>query len=289
MKSLFHLKDLDVREVYEILEEAEKFKAGQVWEGAKGKKIANVFYEPSTRTHYSFIAAEQNLGMLDTNFNVESSSVKKGETLYDTLKTFEMIGFDALVVRHPANNYFLQLEGINIPIMSGGDGTGNHPTQSLLDLMTIKEEFGTLEGLKIAIVGDIRHSRVAHTNASIMKRLGMDIYISGPKEFDDGSAPYIAFDKAIEEMDVIMLLRVQFERHGYNMMLSKEQYFKQYGMTEERINMMKPNAIILHPAPYNRGVEISDYAVECEKSRIMMQMHNGVFVRMAVIKRALEG
>lgn len=288
MKNLYHLKDLSVQEIYEILEEAERFKQGQTWEGVEGKKIANIFYEPSTRTHYSFISAEQNLGMQVTNFNVEASSVKKGETLYDTVKTFEMIGFDALVIRHPANNYFLQLDGINVPVMSGGDGTGNHPTQSLLDLLTIKQEFGKLEGLKVAIIGDVRHSRVAHTNASVMKRLGMEVYISGPKEFDDGSAEYLEYDRAIEEMDVIMLLRVQFERHGYNMMLSKDQYFNEYGLTEERVNKMKEKSIIMHPAPYNRGVEISDYAVECKRSRIMTQMQNGVFVRMAVIRRAFE-
>lgn len=286
--NLFKLSDLSVEEIQGILKEASEFKNGMTWDGVKGKKIANIFYEPSTRTHYSFISAEQNLGMEVTNFNVATSSVKKGESLYDTLKTFEMVGFDALVVRHPANNYFLQLDNIKVPIMSGGDGTGNHPTQSLLDLLTIKEEFGQFEGLKIAIVGDIRHSRVAHTNIEVMKRLGMEVYISGPKEFDDQSADHIEFDKAVDEMDIIMLLRVQYERHGYSMTLSVEEYHEKFGMTEERVNQMKENAIIMHPAPYNRGTEISDYAVECHKSRIMQQMANGVFTRMAVIKRAFS-
>ncbi len=284
--NLFKLSDLSVAEINEILAEASEFKNGKKWDGVEGKKVANIFYEPSTRTHYSFISAEQNLGMEVTNFNVATSSVKKGESLYDTLKTFEMVGFDALVVRHPANNYFLQLDGINIPMMSGGDGTGNHPTQSLLDLLTIKEEFGQFEGLKIAIVGDIRHSRVAHTNIEVMKRLGMEVYISGPKEFDDQSAKHIDFNTAIDEMDIIMLLRVQYERHGYAMTLSVEEYHETFGMTEARVNQMKEKAIIMHPAPYNRGTEISDYAVECYKSRIMQQMANGVFTRMAVIKRA---
>ena len=286
--NLFKLSDLSVSEIQEALVLAGEFKNGLVWEGAKGKKVANLFYEPSTRTHYSFISAEKNLGMDVTDFNVATSSVKKGESLYDTIKTFEMIGFDALVVRHPANNYFKDLDNVNIPIMSGGDGTGNHPTQSLLDLFTIKEEFGSFEGLNIAIVGDVRHSRVAHTNIEVMKRLGMNVYLSGPEEFNDHSAEYIDFDKAIDEMDVIMLLRVQYERHGYSMTLSVEEYHEKYGMTEARVAQMKESAIILHPAPYNRGTEISDYAVECNKSRIMTQMANGVFTRMAVIKRAFS-
>lgn len=286
--NLFKLNDLTETEIKEVLASASEFKNGLVWEGVKGKKIANLFYEASTRTHYSFISAEENLGMKVTNFNVATSSVKKGESLYDTLKTFEMIGFDALVVRHPANNYFKDLDNIKVPIMSGGDGTGNHPTQSLLDLYTIKEEFGQFEGLKIAIVGDVRHSRVAHTNIEVMKRLGMEVFISGPEEFNDHSTEYIEFDKAVDEMDIIMLLRVQYERHGYSMTLTVEEYHEKFGMTEARVNQMKEKAIIMHPAPYNRGTEISDYAVECDKSRIMQQMANGVHIRMAVIKRAFS-
>lgn len=288
MKNLFALNDLSVLDIHEILDEAEKFKLGKEYKELEGKKVANLFFEPSTRTHYSFIAAEQNLGMKDTNFNAEASSLKKGESLYDTVKTFESIGFDALVIRHPQNGYFNQLDGINIPIMNGGDGTGNHPTQSLLDLMTIKEEFGKFEGLKCTIVGDIRHSRVAHTNIEVMKRLGMEVYVSGPTEFDDGIGEYIDFDKAIKEMDIIMLLRVQYERHGYEIQLSKEEYLKNYGLTMEKVELMKKSAIIMHPAPFNRKTEIDDDVVECKKSRIFKQMTNGVYLRMAVLKRGLE-
>lgn len=288
MKNLFTLSDLGVQEINNILEEAIAFKNGKEYNDLKGKKVVNLFFENSTRTHYSFIKAEQNLQMIDTNFNAEASSVKKGESLYDTIRTFEALGYDALVVRHPQNRYFEQLEDIRIPIMNGGDGTGNHPTQSLLDLMTIKEEFGTFEGLKVTIVGDIRHSRVAHTNIEVMKRLGMEVYISGPEEFDDKSSEYIPFDQAVKEMDVIMLLRVQYERHGYQMTLQKDEYLEHFGMTMHRVNQMKPNAIILHPAPFNRKTEIDDDVVECEKSRIFPQMTNGVFVRMAVLKRAFE-
>lgn len=288
MKHLFRLSDVSTDEILSLLAESEKFKAGMEYTGCSGKRVINAFYEPSTRTQYSFMVAESKLGMLPINFNVDTSSVKKGESLYDTLKTFEMIGVDALVVRHPANNYFLELDNIQIPVLSGGDGTGNHPTQSLLDLMTIQEEFGRFAGLKIAIVGDIRHSRVAHTNIEVMTRMGMDVYISGPEDFNDSTAPTIDYELALQEMDIIMLLRVQFERHGYDLALNREKYYEDFGLTEARVARMKEKAIIMHPAPFNRGVEISNYAVECPKSRIMKQMHNGVYVRMAVLKRAFS-
>ncbi len=284
MRNLFTLTDLSIEEINAILDNALAYKNGKEYKALEGKKVVNLFFENSTRTHYSFIAAEQNLGIKDTNFNAEASSVKKGESLYDTIKTFEALGFDGAVIRHPQNNYFNQLENINIPMMNGGDGTGNHPTQSLLDLLTIKEEFGSFEGLKIAIVGDIRHSRVAHTNIQVMKRLGMEVFITGPKEFDDNSSKHIEIEKAIKEMDVIMLLRVQYERHGYAMTLTKEEYHQKFGMTMENVNKMKDNGIIMHPAPFNRGTEIADEVVECEKSRIFPQMANGVYARMAVLE-----
>lgn len=288
MNNLFKLSNLTVVDINNIIDEAIQFKNGKEYDALKGKKVVNMFFENSTRTHYSFIKAEQNLGMVDTNFYASSSSVKKGESLYDTVKTFEALEFDAFVIRHPQNNYFEQLEGINVPIMSGGDGTGNHPTQSLLDLMTIKEEFGSFDGLKVTIVGDIRHSRVAHTNIEVMKRLGIEVFISGPEEFDDCSSEHIDFDEAVKEMDIIMLLRVQYERHGYEMTLGKDEYLANYGVTMQRVREMKDNAIILHPAPFNRKTEIDDDVVECSKSRIFKQMANGVYLRMAVLKRAFE-
>ncbi len=284
MRKLNSLEDLSVLDITGIIKSAISFKQGEKYDKLQGKKIVNLFFENSTRTHYSFIAAEQNLGMIDTNFNAAASSVKKGESLYDTIRTFEELGFDAMVIRHPQNNYFNQLENIELPLMNGGDGTGNHPSQSLLDLMTIYEEYGTFEGLKIAIVGDIRHSRVAHTNIKVMKRLGMEVFISGPKEFDDGSGEHIEFNQAVEEMDIIMLLRVQYERHGYEIQLSKEEYLRDYGLTMDKVARMKDKAIIMHPAPFNRKTEIDDDVVECYKSRIFKQMKNGVYTRMAILK-----
>lgn len=288
MKNLFALKDLSVVDINSILEEAIEFKNGKTYDKLQGKSVVNMFFENSTRTLYSFIKAESNMMMEETCFNPETSSLKKGESLYDTVKTFESLGYDCFVIRHSQNNYYKQLTNINVPILNGGDGTGNHPTQSLLDLMTIKENYEKFEGLKIMIVGDIRHSRVAHTNIDVMKRLGMEVYISGPKEFDDGSGQYINFEEAIEDMDIIMLLRVQYERHGYSMTLQKEEYLSKFGLTAERVEKMKSKAIIMHPAPFNRRVEIDDSVVECKKSRIFAQMTNGVFVRMAVLKWAME-
>ena len=288
MKNLFALKDLSVVDINKILEEAIEFKNGKVYDKLQGKSVVNMFFENSTRTLYSFIKAESNMKMKETNFNPDTSSLKKGESLYDTVKTFESLGYDCFVIRHSQNNYYNQLANINVPILNGGDGTGNHPTQSLLDLLTIKECFGSFKGLKITIVGDIRHSRVAHTNIAVMKRLGMEVFISGPNEFDDGSADHIEFEKAVKEMDIIMLLRVQYERHGYSMTLEKDDYLRKYGLTMERVDQMKPDSIIMHPAPFNRKIEIDDPVVECAKSKIFDQMANGVHVRMAVLKWVME-
>lgn len=288
MKGLLTLKDLKTEKIIELIEYAIKLKNGYKV-SYPDKKVVTLFYENSTRTHYSFQCALMNLGIKVLQCDTGRSSVQKGETLYDTVRTFEYLGVDGVVIRSAQDEYFKELENINIPIFNGGDGKTNHPTQSLLDLMTIYEEFGKFEGLKCCIVGDILHSRVAHTNIEVMQRLGMDVYISGPEEFNDNSCKFIPFDEAIKEMDVIMLLRVQFERHTEGMKMSVEDYHKEYGLTLDRVNQMKEHAIIMHPAPVNRGVEIADDVVECSKSRIFPQMANGVYIRMAVISEAMEG
>lgn len=288
MKNLYNLSELSTQEIFSIIHDAEAFKNGMNYSGGVGKIVANIFFEPSTRTQYSFNTAQLKLDCKVINFNPECSSLKKGETFYDTVKTFESFGTDALVIRHTENEYYNQLRGFDIPVINAGDGTGNHPTQSLLDLMTIKEEFGGFEGLRVAIVGDIMHSRVAHTNIDVMSRLGMEICTSGPKELCEQRFPYMEFEKAVQEMDIIMLLRVQHERHQVAGMTHTSSYNEQYGLNAERVAKMKPGAIIMHPAPFNRGVEISNEVVECEKSRIFRQVKNGVFTRMAVLKRAFE-
>ena len=288
MKGLLTLKSLSNEQIHDILTYAISLKEG-LEVSYLGKKFSTLFFENSTRTHYSFVAAMMNLGIKVIDVNVTGSSVNKGESLYDTVKTFEALGVDGVVIRHSQDEYFKELEGINIPIFNGGDGKTNHPTQSLLDLMTIYEEYGHFEGLKCCIIGDISHSRVAHTNITVMQQLGMDVYVSGPQEFNDNSAPYLTIDEAIKTCDVIMLLRVQFERHSENMSMTNEEYHKEFGLTLERVSKMKDNAIIMHPAPVNRGVEIASDVVECEKSRIFKQMTNGVYVRMAVISMVLDG
>ena len=288
LKGLLTLKALTTEKIFDILSYSLIIKKG-LHVSYHGKKFVTLFFENSTRTHYSFIMALRNLGIDVIDCNTQVSSVQKGESLYDTVKTFEAIGADGIVIRHSKDEYFNELEGINIPVFNGGDGKSNHPTQSLLDLMTIYEEYGHFDGLKCCIIGDISHSRVAHTNIEIMQRLGMDVYISGPEEYNDGSAKYISIDEAIETCDVVMLLRVQFERHTENMSMSKDEYHQRYGLTMEKVNKMKENAIIMHPAPFNRGVEIADDVVECSKSRIYKQMTNGVYVRMAVVSMVLDG
>ena len=261
------------------------------WEGMDPVSYThlNLFFEPSTRTHYSFDTAALRLNCKTLNFDAEGSSLKKGESLYDTVKTFEMFGVDGLIIRHTDNEYYKDLVGkIKAPILNAGDGTGNHPSQSLLDLYTIQKQFGNFNGLKIAIVGDIRHSRVAHSNKNVMERLGMKVYCIAPKELRDENCVDMELDDVLEEMDIIMMLRVQRERHGRDTHMTKEEYFDQYGINMDRVKKMKENAIIMHPAPFNRGVEIADEVVECQKSRIFPQIRNGVYVRMAMIEMALE-
>ncbi|HAX73008.1 MAG TPA: aspartate carbamoyltransferase [Firmicutes bacterium] len=289
VEHLTSLTDLTVEEIMTILNEANDYAKGINIPDLKGKVVANLFFENSTRTHYSFKMAQQRLGIHTMDFSAETSSVQKGETLYDTVKTFEALGIDGVVIRHPENNYFDQLiPHLNIPIFNGGDGSGNHPTQSLLDLLTIYQEFGSFENLKIAIVGDIVHSRVAHTNIEVMRRLGMDVYLVAPEQFQEEGYTWHDIDAVLEEMDIIMLLRVQHERHDKGMNLTKEQYHQQYGLTVKREKQMKERAIIMHPAPFNRDVEIASDVVECSRSRIFKQMENGVYVRMAVLNRSLN-
>ena len=284
MKNLTTLSELSIQEIQGILDSASQMKQGKIYHGAEGKVVANLFFEPSTRTNYSFQTAELRLGCRVLAFQPQSSSLQKGETFYDTVKTFESFGVDAVVIRHTQNEYYKDLAGVKIPILNGGDGTGNHPTQSLLDLMTIREEFGRFEGLRIAICGDIRHSRVAHTNLEVMERLGMECYTTGPREYQEERYPHMDFDRAVEEMDVIMLLRVQNERLETAMSMTPAQYNEAFGMNRARLERMKPGAIIMHPAPFNRGVELTDEVVECPASRIFPQVTNGVFVRMAAFQ-----
>ncbi|MBD8068366.1 aspartate carbamoyltransferase catalytic subunit [Bacillus sp. PS06] len=292
MNHLLTMNELSVTDIQEILEDADKFKNGKQWNIEQQTFIANLFYEPSTRTKFSFEVAERKMGFEVLNFEAATSSVQKGESLYDTVRTLQAIGAKAVVIRHSQEEYFSELNGkVDIPVINAGDGCGHHPTQSLLDLLTIKQQFGRFNGLKVAIIGDIRHSRVARSNAEVLTRLGAEVIFSAPNQWQDRTNPYgqyVHIDEAIETSDVVMLLRIQHERHDEAMGLTKEDYHSLFGLTVEREKRMKLGSIIMHPAPFNRDVEIASELVECERSRIFKQMENGVFVRMAVLKRALQ-
>ena len=287
IKHLTKLDELSIDEIMAILKVADDFSKGKRI-SFRDKVVANLFFEPSTRTQYSFEMAQKKLAIQTITFNETRSSTAKGETLYDTVKAFEALGVDAMVIRHAENNYFEQLlPHVKVPIFNGGDGSGNHPSQSLLDLFTIWKEFGKFDGIKIAMVGDIANSRVAHSNINIMKRLGMDVYLVAPRQFQETGYEWQNLDDILANMDIVMLLRVQHERHQKAMSLSKEEYHTSYGLTVARERHMKEGAIIMHPAPFNRGVEIADELVECHRSRILKQMENGVYVRMAILARSL--
>ncbi|RQW20738.1 aspartate carbamoyltransferase catalytic subunit [Bacillus sp. C1-1] len=290
-ESLYTMSQLQVDEVYELLHQAEQFHAGEAWHPKKQTFVANLFFEPSTRTRFSFEVAERKLGFDILQFDSASSSTQKGETLYDTVRTLQSIGASAVVIRHSKDEFYEELKDIDIPIINAGDGCGNHPTQSLLDLLTIKQEFGEFDGLNVTIVGDLHHSRVARSNAEILSRLGAMVSVAGPTEWMGDFQTryrYVTMDEAVKGSDVMMLLRVQHERHGSGDSFSKEAYHGQYGLTLDRERKMKRDSIIMHPAPVNRGVEIDSQLVECERSRIYKQSANGVAIRMAVLKRAFN-
>ncbi|PYZ93219.1 aspartate carbamoyltransferase [Salipaludibacillus keqinensis] len=291
MRQLRTLNDLTLPELQTLLTKADKDAKSSYWKKTEQPIVANMFYEPSTRTKCSFEMAEKQLGIDIISFDVSHSSVQKGESLYDTAKTMEALGCQALIIRHPEKKYFQQLDGLTIPVINAGDGAGDHPTQSLLDLLTIKQEFQRFESLHVVICGDIRHSRVAHTNGQILEKLGAKVSYSGPLEWMDPDLKedqYLTMDEAVEQADVLMLLRIQNERHDGQGGYTKETYHKQYGLTVAREKQMKKHSIIMHPAPINRDVEIADELVECARSRIFKQMKNGVHVRKAVLAHVLN-
>jgi len=286
--SLLSMQQLNKDDIIHILNEALQFDMTyKDWHLPLQKAlVANLFFEPSTRTHYSFESAQLQLGIQAVDVDVKGSSLNKGESLYDTVKTLESVGYDAVVIRHPKDRYYDELEGISIPIINAGDGAGSHPTQCLLDLLTIYREFGGFEGLKVLICGDILHSRVASSAHDAFTRMGCDVKFTGPSIWEREGYPTVDFDEAVSEMDVVMMLRIQKERGAAIGEMTDEEYLKTYGMSKEREARMKKGAIIMHPAPVNRGVEIDTDLVECGRSRIFPQMYNGMLVRKAVMKRA---
>ncbi len=291
MKNLLSIEEVSNEEIYAILKRAAAFEAGEPTQLEQDYLVANLFFEPSTRTKTSFETAERKVGATVIPFEAGFSSTLKGETLYDTVKTLEMIGMDAVVIRHKDDAYYKELlEGINVSVINAGDGAGQHPSQCLLDLFTIFKEFGKFEGLNVTIVGDVSHSRVAKSNASALQRLGANVHFVCPKEWQgDYSEVHHDWDELLHTSDVVMLLRVQHERDAAYDGFTTEGYHAQFGLTKEREQQMKDGAIIMHPAPVNRGVEIDSDLVECDRSRIFEQVRNGVFVRMAIVETILKG
>lgn len=284
------MDEVSTEEIMTILNRAAEFEAGAQPQLEKEYFVANLFFEPSTRTKTSFEVAERRVGATVIPFDTGFSSVLKGETLYDTVKTIQQSGIDAVVIRHKQDAYYEELlEGLDVAIVNAGDGAGQHPSQSLLDLYTIFKEFGRFEGVQVTIAGDISHSRVAKSDAIALEKLGADVHFVCPPEWQGEFDAQHEWDQQIETSDVIMLLRVQHERDAAYEGFTTESYHAQYGLTVEREKQMKDGAIIMHPAPINRGVEIDSSLVECERSRIFAQMKNGLYIRMAIMEQILKG
>lgn len=289
MKQIVKMSDLSNEEVMGLIHRALSLKEGASPLQRNDLYVANCFFENSTRTKHSFEVAEQHLDLRVVHFDANTSSLSKGESLYDTCKTLEMLGCNLLVIRHPQVAYYEDLEGLEIPILNGGDGSGEHPSQCLLDLMTMYEQFGSFEGLRVIIVGDIKNSRVARSNYQMLTRLGATVQFVCPEMFTDETlGEVVSFDDVIEEVDVCMLLRVQHERHAQAMAMTKEAYHEAYGLTVERYGRLKETAIVMHPAPVNRDVEIASSLVEAPQSVIFEQMKNGMYMRQAMLEKVIQ-
>lgn len=286
--------DVTPDEVHALIARAEAYKAGAQLHLTQPVYVSMLFFEHSTRTHTSFEMAETKLGLTQLAFNPAASSVSKGESLHDTLLTMAALGVNLAVIRHPEDQYYAPLLAagdLDLALINAGDGSGEHPSQSMLDLMTISEEFGYFDGLRVVICGDIAHSRVARSNAEILQRLGAQVFFAGPAEWYDHQfdrlGTWVDLDSILPTVDVVMLLRIQRERHDTND-LSGAAYHEHYGLTLSRAQLMQPHAIIMHPGPVNRDVELASELVEGPQSRYVQQMQNGVFMRMAMIEAVLR-
>jgi aspartate carbamoyltransferase catalytic subunit len=300
-KDLLGIRELSVEEINTVLDTAESFREVSAREIKKvptlrGKTIINFFFEPSTRTRTSFEIAAKRLSADAVNISASTSSVTKGETLIDTARNLEAMAPDAIVIRHPTPGVPHQLARlIAAAIINGGDGAHEHPTQALLDAFTIRQRKGKISGLQTAIIGDIMHSRVARSNTHLLTKLGAHVRIAGPrtliptqyeKIIGDSEGSLTVCDRiedAITGADVVMMLRIQRERMSDAFFPSLKEYSIQYGLTAKRLAMAAGDAIVMHPGPVNRGVEISSEVVDGSHSLILDQVANGVAVRMAVL------
>lgn len=294
-KHLTGLRELSRQEIEFILDTAKGFEQVSTRSVKKapplrGKVVVNLFFEDSTRTRNSFTLAANRLSADVVEFTKKSSSVSKGETLLDTAKNLEAMGIDIVILRHNAGGApkFLS-RNINASVVNAGDGFNEHPTQALLDVYTILQEKGSLEGLKIGIVGDIAHSRVARSNIWAMSKLGAEVYLIGPPTLMPASVEHLPvkvsykLDDVIEKLDVINMLRIQFERMGGNAFPSVKEYSHFFGLTLERMKRAKPDILVMHPGPINRGVELESEVADGPNSVILKQVSNGLAVRMAAL------
>jgi len=256
----------------------------------RGKTVVNLFYEPSTRTRVSFEIAAKRLSADVINIATETSSVKKGETLNDTGKNIEALKADVIVVRHNCSGAAAMLaRNVSISVVNAGDGWHEHPTQGLLDIMTLRKKLGHIEGLKVSIVGDIAHSRVARSNIWGLTKLGAEVTVCAPSMLIPpgiekmGVSVTSNIDEALGDADAVNVLRMQFERDEKSMFPQQLEYFKMFGITEERLKKAKKNIVIMHPGPINRGIEISSKVADGANSVVLEQVTNGIAVRMAVL------
>ena len=299
---LLGIENLTREEIQSILDRSVDFqsRAGESFRKfdlLKGKMVVNLFFEASTRTRTSFEIAERRLGADAFSITAQASSVSKGESLVDTLNTLAAMRPDAIVMRHAAYGapHFHQ-RYLHTPIINAGDGTHEHPTQALLDARTILDRGARLEQLKVAIIGDIAHSRVARSNVYLLSRFGASIVLCGPASLLPRELAQIApgvtlttdMNEAIRDADVIMMLRVQLERQ-HEASFPANEYFQFYGLRPEHLRLAKPEVIVMHPGPINRGREISSEVADSQRSAILNQVENGIAVRMAVLERVLNG
>ncbi|KPJ99907.1 MAG: aspartate carbamoyltransferase [Nitrospira bacterium SG8_35_4] len=294
-KHLLGIKDLTSEEIYHILDTASGFRDVLHRDIKKvpplrGKTVVSLFFEPSTRTKTSFALAAKRLSADFVNFSVSTSSVLKGETIKDTALTIQALGADFVVIRHPSAGVPHFLSNIlDMSVINAGDGANEHPTQALLDLFTIQSRKKDIKDLTVAIIGDIAHSRVAKSNIYALTKLGARVRLICPPTLMPaeierlGVEVFHSIDDGIKKADVIMTLRLQLERQSKGFLPSLEEYFKLYGLTSERLKLAKSSAIVMHPGPMNRGVEIESAVADGPQSVILEQVTNGLAVRMAVL------
>jgi aspartate carbamoyltransferase catalytic subunit len=300
-KDLLGIRELSVEEISNILDTAESFKevstrAIKKVPALRGKTIINLFFEASTRTRTSFEIAAKRLSADTINISPSNSSVAKGETLIDTARNLQAMAPDAIIIRHPSPGVPHQLAHlVEASIVNGGDGAHEHPTQALLDAFTIREHKPQVAGLQVAIIGDIMHSRVARSNTHLLTKLGAHVRVAGPRTLiptdynrligeSEGSLLVCdRIEEALEGADVVMMLRIQRERMSDAFFPSLKEYSIQYGLTLRRLELAAPDALVMHPGPVNRGVEISSDVVDSSRSLVLDQVTNGVAVRMAIL------